>query len=85
MRPFLLLLASLAFAATGYEAAIPYFSQTRGITISAAQKQNYVALDAEFFAHARPELSDVRIYDGQAQVPYMLMRQSGGSSTQNRW
>lgn len=82
MRPLLVLIASVAFAATGYEAAIPYFSQTRAISISAPQKQNYVALDADVFAHARPELSDVRIYDGQAQVPYVLIRQSGGSSTQ---
>jgi len=82
MRPFLVLIASAAFAATGYEAAIPYFSQTRAIRISAPQKQNYVVLDADVFAHARPDLSDVRIYDGQAQVPYVLIRQSGGSSTQ---
>lgn len=82
MRPLLVLIASVAFAATGYEAAIPYFSQTRAISMSAPQKQNYVALDADVFAHARPELSDVRIYDRQAQVPYVLIRQSGGSSTQ---
>ena len=83
MRPFLVLIASVALAATGYEAAIPYFSQTRAITISAPQKQNYVALDADVFAHARPELADLRVYDGQAQVPYVLIRQSGGSSTQD--
>ena len=82
MKPLLLLIASLAFAATGYEAAIPYFSQQRSITVSAPDKQNYVPLDSDVFAHARPDLSDIRIYDGQAQVPYVLLRQSGGSSTQ---
>ncbi len=82
MKAFLLLVASVTFAATGYEAAIPYFSQQRSITVSAPDKQNYVPLDADIFAHARPDLSDIRIYDGQAQVPYMLLRQSGGSSTQ---
>ena len=82
MKPFLVLIASVALAAAGYEAAIPYFSQTRTISVSVPEKQNYVPLDAHVFAHTRPELSDIRIYDGQAQVPYVLMRQSGGSNTQ---
>jgi hypothetical protein len=82
MKALLVLLASVTFAATGYEAAVPYFSQTRSISVSAPEKQNYVPLDTDVFAHARPDLTDVRIYDGQAQVPYVLVRQSGGSSTQ---
>lgn len=82
MKAFLIVFASVIVAATGYEAAIPYFSQTRAISVSAPDKQNYVALDADVFAHAAPELSDIRIYDGQAQVPYVLIRQSGGSNSQ---
>ncbi len=82
MKALLVVIASVTFAATGYEAAVPYFSQTRSISIGAPEKQNYVPLDADVFAHARPDLSDVRIYDGQAQVPYVSVRQSGGSSTQ---
>lgn len=82
MKALLLLIAAMAFAATGYEAAIPYFSQTRTVSIGAPEKQSYVPLDADVFAHARPDLSDVRMYDGQTQVPYVLIRQSGGSSTQ---
>lgn len=82
MKTFLILIASVILAATGYEPAIPYFSQQRSITVSAPDKQNYVPLDADVFAHARSDLSDIRIYDGQAQVPYVLARQSGGSRTQ---
>jgi hypothetical protein len=82
VKALLVVIASVTFAATGYEAAVPYFSQTRSISIGAPEKQNYVPLDADVFAHARPDLSDVRIYDGQAQVPYVSVRQSGGSSTQ---
>lgn len=82
MKTFLILIASVILAATGYEPAIPYFSQQRSITVSAPDKQNYVPLDADVFAHARSDLSDIRIYDGQAQVPYVLVRQSGGSRTQ---
>ena len=82
MKALLVVIASVTFAATGYEAAVPYFSQTRSINIGAPEKQNYVPLDTEVFAHARPDLSDIRIYDGQAQVPFVLIRQSGGSSMQ---
>jgi hypothetical protein len=69
-------------AAAGYDAAIPYFGQTRTVSVAAPDKQNYAAIDAEIFKHARPDLSDIRIYDGQSQVPYVLVRESGGSSTQ---
>ncbi len=82
MKALLVFLVSAAFAAAGYEAAVPYFSQMRSISVSAPEKQNYVVLDGDVFAHTRPELSDVRVYDGQVQVPYVLIRQSGGSSTQ---
>ena len=82
MKTFLIIVASVMLAAAGYEAAIPYFSQSRSISVSAPDKQNYVALDADVFAHARSDLTDVRIFDDQAQVPYVLIRQSGGSSTQ---
>ena len=82
MKPSLVSLAALVFLAAGYDAAIPYFRQTRSISISAPEKQNYVVLDAEVFAHARPDLSDVRIYDAQTQVPYVWVRQSGGSRTE---
>jgi hypothetical protein len=82
MKALLVVIASVTFAATGYEAAVPYFSQTRTISVGAQDRQNYLPLDGDVFAHARPELSDIRIYDGQAQVPYVLIRQSGGSSTQ---
>ncbi len=82
MKPSLISLAALVFLAAGYDPAIPYFRQTRSISISAPEKQNYVVLDADVFAHSRPDLADVRIYDGQMQVPYVLIRQNGGSRTE---
>ena len=82
MKTLLLLAASAVLAAGAYEAAVPYFSRTRTLVVASPDKQSYAVLDAEVFAHARADLSDIRIYDGQRQVPYILLRQSGGSSTQ---
>jgi hypothetical protein len=76
------LLASF-LASSGYEAAVAYFSRARSVAISSADRQNYVLVDADVWKYARPDLADLRLYDGQAQVPYALVTQSGGSSTQD--
>jgi Protein of unknown function (DUF3999) len=81
MKSFLLALSTLIFAAFGYEAGIPYFSRTRTVTLPSPDKQNYVAIDADVWKYARPDLSDLRLYDGQSQVPYVVRQQSGGSMT----
>ena len=82
MKPFVLLFSLIFFAAPGtYEAAIPFFSHVRDVTVSAPYRQNYIMVDRDIWAHARPDLSDIRLYDGQAQVPYVLSEQHGGVSS----
>lgn len=81
MKPFFLAVCAIMFAGS-YEAAIPYFSRVRMVTVTAPEKQNYLTVDADVWEHARPDLSDLRIYDGQTKVPYVLVKQSGGSRTQ---
>ncbi len=76
------LLISL-LAASGYEAGIAYFSRIRGVAVSAPDRQNYLVVDADVWKYARPDLADIRLYDGQTQVPYALVTQSGGSSNQD--
>jgi hypothetical protein len=76
------LLTSL-LAATGYEAAIAYFSRERMVTISSPDRQNYIVVDFEVWKFARPALSDLRLYDRETQVPYALITQRGASSTQD--
>src|SRR5258708_4789310 len=76
----LLLVSSLAWS--GYEAALAYFSRERSVAISSPNRQNYVVVDADIWKYAQPDLADVRLYDGQAQVPYALVTQSGGNSAQ---
>jgi hypothetical protein len=80
---FTVMLLASFLASSGYEAAVAYFSRARSVAISSADRQNYVLVDADVWKYARPDLADVRLYDGQAQVPYALITQSGGSSTQD--
>ena len=81
MKPFFAFICAIMFASS-YEAAIPYFSRARMVTVTAPEKQNYLAVDADVWQYARPDLSDLRIYDGQTKIPYVLIKQSGGSRTQ---
>src|SRR6266496_1794996 len=82
MKAFLLILSTLIFAVAGYEAGIPNFSRTRPLTATAPDKQNYLVIDADVWKYAQPGISDLRLYDGQSQVPYVVRKQSGGSTTQ---
>ena len=82
MKTVLVAIGAVLLAASGYEAAIPYFSRARTVTVAATEKQNFVVIDADVWQNARPDLSDLRLYDGTSQVPYVLVKQSGGSSTQ---
>ena len=76
-------LAILALAAASNpEPQIPYFKQVREVTISAADRQNYLVVDAPIWTHARPDLGDLRLYDGTTQVPYQLSSEKTDTSTQ---
>ena len=60
-----------------YQAAISYFSNVRDVRVSSQDQQNYVVVDADLWKRARPDLADVRLYDGQTQVQYVLKERSG--------
>jgi len=61
------------------EPSLAYFTNMREVTVIAKDRQNYVVVDEDIWNHARPELSDLRLYAG-SQVPYMLVEQRGGAS-----
>jgi hypothetical protein len=82
-NPLTVFLLTSLLAATGYEAAIAYFSRGRNVIISSPDRQNYVVVDSDVWKFARADLSDLRLYDGRVQVPYALITQRGGSSTQD--
>ena len=84
MRSFFLalgLVAALSAPLTP-EPSISYFTNVRDLRISQPAAQNYFAVDEEIWNRARPDLADLRIYDGESQVQYALSEQRGGTSSQ---
>jgi hypothetical protein len=61
--------------------SISYFTNVREVRIAQPASQSYFAVDEEIWDHARPDLADLRIYDGESQVQYALSEQRGGTSS----
>ena len=80
MKTALLLIGFFLLAAS--DASIRYFSRVRNLNVSSPDRQTYFVLDPEIWKFARPDLADPRLFDGQVQVPYALVKESGGSSSQ---
>ncbi len=76
------LLATMLLATGNPEPETRYFTQVRDVSISAPDRQNYLIVDAAVWSHARPDLADLRLYDGTAQVPYQLLSERGASFSQ---
>jgi hypothetical protein len=68
-------------AASAAGPSIAYFTNVRDVGISQSEQQNYFVVDEEVWARARPDLADMRIYDGETQVQYALSEQHGGTSS----
>ena len=73
----ILFLLSLA-AANPPGPQIPYFTRVRDVRITEADRQNYVVIDEELWTHSRPDLGDLRLYDGDTPVQYALSEQRAG-------
>jgi hypothetical protein len=76
--PSLALLMLLAESPARPQQAISYFTNTREIHIAEPGKQNYFVVDEEIWNHARPDLGDLRLYDGESPVQYALSEQRDG-------
>ena len=72
------------FTASTAKPSIPYFTNVRSVQIAQPDRQNYFVVDEELWDHARPDLADLRLYDGQDQVQYALSEQNGGVSTEEQ-
>jgi len=79
--PVIVLLCALAPAANP-EPQVQYFKHVRDVTSTTPDRQNYVIVDTVIWGHARPDLADLRLYDGARQVPYQLMSQNASTSSQ---
>src|SRR3954470_18225973 len=75
---------SLVLLSGAYGPEIRYFSNLRNVSVSKPDKQNYLVIDQEIWDHARPDLADIRLYDGVIQVPYVLQEQTRKSTTVER-
>ena len=83
MKPVYAVLFSILIVSS-QEAAAPYFSRVREVTISASDRQNYVVLDEEIWAHSRPDLADLRLADGEQFHPYALREESAASAREEK-
>jgi len=81
MKSTSLAFALIAALAAVHEPSISYFTNVRDIHTVQTSPQNYVVLDEEIWTRSRPDLADLRIYDGDFQVQYALSEQRGGTST----
>jgi hypothetical protein len=85
MRVIGALLALLVISAAHEPTASPrYFQKVREIKIGSAEKQSYFPIDPGIWAHARPDLADLRIYSGDAQVPYAIAAEESSVAAEQR-
>lgn len=73
-----LLLTLLMFASS-----VTYFKYQRPVQ-SAQPGQQYIAVDETIWQHARPDLGDLRLYSGEAEVPYALITERGGTEHEHK-
>jgi hypothetical protein len=82
-RFLLPLVTLLALASPAADPEIGYFKYGREVSIPRPDQQTYVVLDTAIRSHARPDLSDLRLYDGNAHVPYQLVSEKASTSAQD--
>jgi hypothetical protein len=61
-----------------------YFKYRRAIQTPPAAGQHYFVVDEAIWQHARPDLSDLRVYGAEKETAYKLLAGSGGSETEQR-
>jgi hypothetical protein len=74
------LLAVSLFAAT----AVSYFKYRRHAEPTTSTGQHYLVVDETFWLHARSDLSDIRLYAAEKEIPYQLTIESGGVETEEK-
>ncbi|MGO8795615.1 MAG: hypothetical protein ACLQLC_12390 [Candidatus Sulfotelmatobacter sp.] len=77
----ILLLAVFSEPATP-EPAITYFRIVRDVSVTQPGAQNFFVVDEDIWEHARPDLGDLRIYDGETPVQYALSEQRAETSSE---
>src|SRR5580700_9775178 len=65
-------------------ASISYFKYERPVNSASSSGQYYAVVDQSLFQHARPDLSDLRIYFGSSEYPYKVAIESGGTRVEQK-
>jgi len=74
------LLAALLITAP----SITFFKHQRPVQATESGGQHYVVLDETLWPHASPDLKDMRLYREEAEVPFKLEIERGGSETERK-
>lgn len=74
------LVAIFLFAAP----AVSYFKYRRHSEPTTSTGQHYIVVDEAFWLHARQDLSDIRMYANEKEIPYQLTIESGGVETEQK-
>ncbi len=69
MRSLQALICFVLFAGS----PVSYLKYERPVHLSASGVQQYIVVDEAIWNHARPDLGDVRLYAGDAEIPYSLV------------
>src|SRR6266446_4635459 len=64
--------------------AISYFHYQRQLQPLNSSGQHYIVVDETVWQHARPDLSDLRIYLADKEIPYRLTIEQGSSETDQK-
>ncbi|HYB61949.1 MAG TPA: DUF3999 family protein [Methylomirabilota bacterium] len=64
--------------------SVSYFKYERPVSAAGSGGQHYFIVDASIWQHARPDLSDLRLYSGNSEAPYALEVERGGSETEQK-
>jgi hypothetical protein len=64
--------------------AVPYFHYQRQLQAPNSRGQHYAVVDESVWQHARGDLSDLRIYLSDKEVPYRLTIEQGSTETEQR-
>ena len=81
MRLLALILVLSSTMDGGSSPTLSYLSHVREVRIAAPAQQNHLVVDEQIWQHARPDLGDLRLFDGSTQVPYALITERGGISS----
>jgi len=82
MKSASLVVLFVALVSAPPEPAISYFSNMREAHVGQPDRQNFFIIDEEIWNHSRPDLGDLRLYDGDSPVQYSLSEQRAGTSSE---